>query len=53
MVENREPQIRVLRKHRAQVDKINHRLVPQPLLQAGQVVRKGGRAHVSQMNRCA
>jgi len=31
---NREPQIRVLRKHRAQVDKINHRLVPQPLLQA-------------------
>ncbi|PIQ84198.1 MAG: ribonucleoside-diphosphate reductase, adenosylcobalamin-dependent [Candidatus Omnitrophica bacterium CG11_big_fil_rev_8_21_14_0_20_63_9] len=30
---NREPQIRVLRKHRAQVDKINHRLVPQPLLQ--------------------
>jgi ribonucleoside-diphosphate reductase alpha chain len=24
----------VLRKHRAQVDKINHRLVPQPLLQA-------------------
>jgi len=31
---NREPQVRVLRKHRAQVDKINHRLVPQPLLQA-------------------
>ncbi len=31
---NREPQIRVLRKHRAQVDKINHRLVPKPLLQA-------------------
>ena len=31
---NREPQIRVLRKHRAQVDKINHRLVPQPLLHA-------------------
>ncbi|MBI3320823.1 MAG: vitamin B12-dependent ribonucleotide reductase [Candidatus Omnitrophica bacterium] len=31
---NREPQIRVLRKHRAQVDKINHRLVPPPLLQA-------------------
>jgi len=31
---NREPQIRILRKHRAQVDKINHRLVPQPLLQA-------------------
>jgi len=31
---NRDPQIRVLRKHRAQVDKINHRLVPQPLLQA-------------------
>ncbi len=31
---NREPQIRVLRKHRAQVDKINHRLVPQPLLAA-------------------
>jgi len=31
---NREPQLRVLRKHRAQVDKINHRLVPQPLLQA-------------------
>jgi len=29
---NREPQVRVLRKHRAQVDKINHRLVPQPLL---------------------
>ncbi len=32
---NREPQIRVLRKHRAQADKINHRLVPAPLLQAG------------------
>jgi ribonucleoside-diphosphate reductase alpha chain len=31
---NRDPQVRVLRKHRAQVDKINHRLVPQPLLQA-------------------
>ncbi len=31
---NHEPQVRVLRKHRAQVDKINHRLVPQPLLQA-------------------
>lgn len=31
---NREPQVRVLRKHRAQADKINHRLVPQPLLQA-------------------
>ncbi len=31
---NREPQIRILRKHRAQVDKINHRLVPQPLLTA-------------------
>jgi len=31
---NREPQVRVLRKHRAQVDKINHRLVPPPLLQA-------------------
>jgi ribonucleoside-diphosphate reductase alpha chain len=31
---NREPQLRVLRKHRAQVDKINHRLVPPPLLQA-------------------
>ena len=31
---NREPQIRILRKHRAQVDKVNHRLVPQPLLQA-------------------
>ncbi len=31
---NREPQVRVLRKHRAQVDKINHRLVSQPLLQA-------------------
>ncbi|MBI3009604.1 MAG: vitamin B12-dependent ribonucleotide reductase, partial [Candidatus Omnitrophica bacterium] len=31
---NREPQIRILRKHRAQVDKINHRLVPQTLLQA-------------------
>ena len=31
---NREPQIRVLRKHRAAVDKINHRLVPQPLLAA-------------------
>jgi len=31
---NREPQIRVLRKHRAQADKINHRLVPQPLLAA-------------------
>ena len=31
---NREPQINVLRKHRAQVDKINHRLVPAPLLQA-------------------
>jgi len=31
---NREPQLRVLRKHRAQVDKINACLVPQPLLQA-------------------
>ena len=31
---NREPQIRILRKHRAQADKINHRLVPHPLLQA-------------------
>ncbi len=31
---NREPQIRILRKHRAHVDKINHRLVPAPLLQA-------------------
>ncbi|MBI2103991.1 MAG: vitamin B12-dependent ribonucleotide reductase [Candidatus Omnitrophica bacterium] len=31
---NREPQLRVLRKHRAQVDKVNHRLVPPPLLQA-------------------
>ncbi|KAF0169917.1 MAG: ribonucleoside-diphosphate reductase alpha chain, partial [Limisphaerales bacterium] len=31
---NREPQVRVLRKHRAQVDKVNHRLVPQPLLRA-------------------
>ncbi len=31
---NREPQLHVLRKHRAQVDKINPRLVPQPLLQA-------------------
>ena len=31
---NREPQIRILRKHRAQVDKINPRLVPQPLLSA-------------------
>jgi ribonucleoside-diphosphate reductase alpha chain len=31
---NREPQVRVLRKHRAQVDKINHRLVPEPLLKA-------------------
>ncbi len=31
---NREPQLRVLRKHRAQVDKINHKLVPQPLLSA-------------------
>ncbi len=31
---NREPQINVLRKHRAQVDKINTRLVPQPMLQA-------------------
>jgi len=31
---NREPQVRVLRKHRAQVDKVNHRLVPQPLLSA-------------------
>ena len=29
---NREPQLRVLRKHRAQVDKVNHRLVPQNLL---------------------
>jgi len=31
---NREPQIRVLRKHRAQVDKINHRLVPSALLKS-------------------
>ncbi len=31
---NRGPQIRVLRKHRAYVDKINTRLVPQPLLKA-------------------
>jgi ribonucleoside-diphosphate reductase alpha chain len=31
---NREPQLRVLRKHRAQADKINHRLVPPALLQA-------------------
>ncbi|MBI3083526.1 MAG: vitamin B12-dependent ribonucleotide reductase [Candidatus Omnitrophica bacterium] len=31
---NREPQIRVLRKHRAKVEEINHRLVPEPLLQA-------------------
>src|SRR3990167_3351568 len=31
---NREPQIRILRKHRAQADKINHRLVSPPLLQA-------------------
>ncbi|MBI3087824.1 MAG: vitamin B12-dependent ribonucleotide reductase [Candidatus Omnitrophica bacterium] len=31
---NREPQLRILRKHRAQVDKINPRLVPQPLLSA-------------------
>ncbi len=31
---NRDPQIRVLRKHRSHIDKINHRLVPQPLLQA-------------------
>jgi ribonucleoside-diphosphate reductase alpha chain len=31
---NREPQIRILRKHRAQVDKVNHRLVPAQLLQA-------------------
>jgi hypothetical protein len=27
--------------------------VPQPLLQAGQVIRRGGRAHVSQMSLCA
>ena len=32
---NREPQVRILRKHRAQADKINHRLVPPLLLQAG------------------
>ena len=31
---NREPQIRILRKHRAQVDKVNHRLVPPAMLQA-------------------
>jgi ribonucleoside-diphosphate reductase alpha chain len=31
---NREPQIRVLRKHRSQVDKINPRLVPEELLHA-------------------
>ena len=31
---NRQPQLRVLRKHRAQADKINNRLVPQPLHQA-------------------
>ena len=31
---NREPHSRILRKHRAQADKINHRLVPHPLLQA-------------------
>ena len=31
---NREPQIRVLRKHRAAVDKIDGRIVPQPLLKA-------------------
>ena len=46
---NREPQIRVLRKHRAQVDKINHRLVPHPLLQAATRVWdeaiKHGEAH--------
>ncbi len=31
---NREPQLRVLRKHRTQVDRINGRLVAAPLLQA-------------------
>ena len=31
---NREPQVRVLRKHRAQVDKTNTKLIPEPLLQA-------------------
>ncbi len=31
---NRDPQLRVLRKHRAAVDRINSRLVPQPVLQA-------------------
>ncbi len=31
---NRQPQVRVLRKHRSHVDKINHRLVPQPMLTA-------------------
>jgi len=31
---NRDPQLRIIRKHRAQVDKINHRLVPANLLKA-------------------
>lgn len=33
---NRVPQLNVLRKHRAAVDKINHRLVPKPLLKAAE-----------------
>lgn len=33
---NRVPQVDVLRKHRASVDKINHRLVPEPLLKAAE-----------------
>jgi len=48
---NRDPQIRVLRKHRAQIDKINHRLVPKPLLQAAtrvwdESIKHGERAGV-------
>ncbi len=43
---NREPQMRILRKHRAQIDKINHRLVPQPMLSGAtrvwdDAIRKG------------
>jgi len=46
---NREPHLRVLRKHRAHVDKITPRFVPQPLLQAATRVWdeaiKHGEAH--------
>ncbi|MBI2884926.1 MAG: vitamin B12-dependent ribonucleotide reductase [Candidatus Omnitrophica bacterium] len=48
---NREPQLRVLRKHRAQVDKLNASLLPEPLVHAAtrvwdEAIKLGERAGV-------